>query len=84
MEPPSAETSTLDHQAFMAFYDLYAPKLWGLILGANLPVPQAEAILLSTLTKAWQQFGPHILKQKYLLTQLLSIACREGLPVECL
>ena len=75
---------TPDQQTFMSFYDIYAPKLWGLILEANLSSSQGEAVLTNTFIKAWQQYGPYLLKEKYLLTQLLKIACEEGLPIECL
>ncbi len=75
---------TPDQKAFMSFYDLYAPKLWGLILKANLNSSQGEDILINTLIKAWQQYGPYLLGEKYLLTQLLKIAREEGMPIECL
>jgi len=71
-------------KTFTAFYDTYAPKLWGIILRANLPTPQAEQILLNTLTKAWQQFDPHTLNDKHLLSRLLRLACEQGLPPDCL
>lgn len=81
---PPTETSTLNYQAFLSFYDTYAHKLWGLILTAKLPVAKSEIILLNTLTKAWQQIDLSLLKEKYLLAQLLKIAYKEGLPIECL
>ena len=84
MIPYSTETSILNEQAFMAFYDTYAPELWGFILKANLPLPKAETILINTFHKVWQQYGPSILGENYLMTQLLKTACQEGLPVECL
>ena len=77
-------TPALDQKAFNTFYDTNAPRLWGLILTANLPAPQAETILLNTLIKAWQQFDHHSLTKKQFIAQLIGLACREGLPPQCL
>jgi len=74
----------MNQQDFTSFYDTYAAKLWGLILTANLPPSQSEAILINTLIKAWQQFDTHTLGEKHFLTRLVSLANQEGLPIECI
>ncbi|MVM32492.1 hypothetical protein GO755_20795 [Spirosoma sp. HMF4905] len=66
------------------FCNVYAPKLWEFILSTHLPNSQAEAILINTLIKAWQQFDPHTLREKHLFSRLLRLACSEGLPTDCL
>lgn len=73
-----------DKQAFIQFYDTYAPKLWGLILLANLSSAQSEAILTRTLIKGWEQLGKDSLRDERVLSILISLARREGLPCECL
>jgi hypothetical protein len=78
------ESYTSEGQAFESFYDTYAPKLWGLILKADLPALQSESILLNTLTKAWLQRDLEAPTQPHFLTRLIGLACREGLPVKCL
>ena len=70
--------------SFASFYDVYAPKLWGLTLMANLTASQSEAILVGTLTKGWQELGQDKLTEPYLLSKLLRIAHGEGLPMACL
>ena len=65
---------------FSAFYDQYVPKLWGIILSANLPSQQAETILLNTLIKAWPQIDLSTMTEGQVLVKLLVLACREGLP----
>lgn len=82
MEPPSTESLATDRQTFTAFYEAYAPKLWGLIVEAQLPKAQAEAILTNTLIKAWQQLDQNRLVDKQGLMQLIGLACREGLPIK--
>jgi hypothetical protein len=69
---------------FKSFYDTYAPKIWGLILLANLPMSQSEAILINTLTKGWKNFNQNRLTQGQVLIMLINLARIEGLPVECL
>ncbi|MBO0931682.1 hypothetical protein [Fibrella aquatilis] len=68
-------------RAFAVFYAAHAPRLWGLILAANLPTPQAETILSNTLIKAWQhpdcQSSPTTSQS---CNWLLRLACKEGLP----
>ena len=73
-----------NQQTFTAFYDAYAPKVWGIILAANLPLLQSETILINTLTEAWRQLDLSILEDKYVLAILLKIACKEGLPMNVL
>lgn len=81
MEPPFTELPVTHQQTFTAFYDIYAPKLWGLISGANLPVYQSEIILIETFTKAWQQVDRSTLTEKQMFIRLMGLASREGLPV---
>ena len=76
------KSSVPDQQSFASFYDAYAPKLWGLILRADLTASQSETILINTLTKGWQELGPDRLTEKYSLSKLLNLAYREGLPTE--
>ncbi|GAB4014993.1 hypothetical protein GCM10028808_39080 [Spirosoma migulaei] len=73
-----------DRRAYTSFYDGYAPKLWGILLLANLPNSQSEEILTRTLTKAWSQRDIHTPTEKHFLGWLLGLACREGLPIDCL
>ena len=76
--------TTLYSLAYCSFCDAYAPKLWGLILKAHLPAPQAEAILLNTLTKAWHQLDSQPIQGNQFLSRLLTLAYQEGLPPESL
>lgn len=71
--------SNPDQQIFTEFYDTYAPRLWGIILLANLPTPQSETILTNTFTKAWRQIRQKP-PTKLNVTWLLSLAYSEGLP----
>ncbi len=73
-----------NHQTFSSFYDVYAPKLWGIVVLANLPVAESETILINTLAKAWRQFGQGILNEKHIFTHLIILAHKEGLPVDYL
>ena len=77
-------TRTLEQTAFAHFYDAYAPKLWGLILTANLPAQQSETILINTLMKAWQQVDQPTQSEKQLFIELIRLACQAGLPPACL
>lgn len=67
--------------AFTEFYDTYAPRLWGLILLANLPPSQSETILINTLLNAWQQVGQTSPIDDHYLSMILQLAYQEGLPV---
>ena len=73
-------TSPSSTDKFSAFYDQYVPKVWGVILGADLPPQQAETILLNTLIKAWSQIDLSTMTERQVFVKLLVIACREGLP----
>ena len=75
---------TKNQQAFASFYDAYAPKLWGIILLANLPSSQSETILVNTLLKAWQHPGRKAILEKRAFTWLLGLAYAEGLPANTL
>lgn len=68
-------------RGYASFYDVYAPKLWGLILLADLPIPESEAILTNTLAKAWKQFDKPARAEKHFFVRLIGLACQEGLPV---
>lgn len=74
--------AALNPPTYSSFCDTYAPKLWGLIMAAQVAAPQAEAMLINTLTKAWQQFDHATLNDKYVLSRLLTLAAQEGLPLE--
>ncbi|GAB3718882.1 hypothetical protein GCM10027592_62100 [Spirosoma flavus] len=66
-------------RAFTKFYDKHAPRLWGLILLANLPPSQSETILINTIRKAWKQAQlPQ--SDTFSFSQILLIAHQEGLP----
>lgn len=85
MRPLSNKASALkDQQTFTAFYNAYASKVWGVISTANLLQLQSETIFINTLTEGWKQLGSSVHEDKYLLTKLLKIACKEGLPIETL
>lgn len=73
---------SLDQRAYALFYDTYAPKLWGIILLSDLLMPESETILVNTLAKAWTQFDHHTRSEKRFFTQLVGLACKEGLPVD--
>ena len=71
-----------DQQAFTSFYDDYAPKLWGIIVLANLPMPESEAILVNTLAKDWKQFDQRTRSEKHFFTRMIDFAHQEGLPID--
>ncbi len=71
-------------QAFTAFYDAYAPKLWGLIQVANLPAAQSEKILASTLINAWRHPDQHKCLEEGSICWLIGLAHAAGLPVTTL
>lgn len=70
--------------AFNVFYDTYAPKLWALILLANLLIEQSETMLCNTLTKGWKRFNQEELTERQALRMLISLAYNEDLPPTCL
>ncbi len=74
----------LNQRAYAAFYDTYAPSLWGIIMLANLPISQSEIILVNTLAKAWKQFDQRTRSEKHFFTRLISLAREEGLCTDCL
>ncbi len=74
------KSQTHERQAFDAFYAYYAPKLWGVILAANLPTHQSRTILMNTILTAWQHPSRHKLVDKQVLSWLTGLACAEGLP----
>ncbi|GAB4022749.1 hypothetical protein GCM10028808_71190 [Spirosoma migulaei] len=80
MNPYPPKPTIKDLQGFRLFYDQYAPKLWGLIILANLSASRSEAILMSTMTKAWQYPNPPWPDKKHVLTWLIGLAYTEGLP----
>ena len=65
---------------FTTFYAEYAPKVWGLLVEADLPPHQAEAILINTFVRGWQTFVTGAGEGPPGLRQLLGLACEEGLP----
>ncbi len=67
---------------YQAFYDNYSPKLWGVLVLADLPLPVTEKIFINTLMRAWQQRSEYPLTQENILSYLIGIALSEGLPVE--
>jgi hypothetical protein len=77
-------TDSSDQRAYNSFYDTYAPKLWGIIILSDLPMPESETILVNTLAKAWKQFDQHTRSEKHFFTQLIGLAYKEGLPVDYL
>ncbi|GAB3559855.1 hypothetical protein [Spirosoma fluminis] len=76
---PSPSKQSLSN--FTDFYDTYAPTLWGLILLANLPPSESEAILANTLLKAWNQVTEPDSIDNLCLSNILRIAYIEGLPI---
>lgn len=81
MTLPFTNPATKERQRFAFFYDEYAPKLWGLIIRANLPASVSERILANTFSKAWPPPHRQSLSGHQLLTWLLRLAYAEGLPV---
>ncbi|XAZ82104.1 hypothetical protein A6C57_27560 (plasmid) [Fibrella sp. ES10-3-2-2] len=79
LQPPG---SAADQPAFEAFCQTFAPKLWGIILLANLPVVTSEDILVNTLVAAWQQRATQPLTGDYVLSGLIRLAHQQGLPYE--
>ena len=77
-------SDTPDQRAFHLFYDTYAPIVWGLIVKANLPASQAEAIFINTFVKVWQQRDEQAPGESLSITRLVGLACKEGLPIEAL
>lgn len=73
-----------NQRAFSLFYDTYAPQLWGCIVRANLPTPQAEVILTNTFLRAWKQLENPAFWQHTRLSHLLNLAYQEGLPKKSL
>lgn len=84
MRIDSSKPDTRDPQAFLTFYDQYAPALWGLILSAGLPASQSETILANTFLKAWQHPYRQTISERKVLTGLLRLAYGEGLPPNAL
>ncbi len=78
MKTPFVPLNESEQAVFTAFYQEYAPKLWGLIVEANLPVKKAEAILINTLVKAW----PLLDGEPSPLARLLGLAYQQGLPID--
>lgn len=78
MTTPLVPLNQLEEATFTAFYQCYAPKLWGLILQAKLPPEQAEVMLINTLLKAW----PLLEGEPFPLTRLLGLAYQQGLPID--
>ncbi|MBO0952956.1 hypothetical protein [Fibrella forsythiae] len=79
---PFGHRSGSNQQLYYDFYARYAPKLWSIILLADLPSLQAEVVLANTLIKAWQQQDTYPLTSPYMLSHLIGLAYREGLPTE--
>lgn len=67
-------------RAFCVFYAAYAPRLWGLILTAKLPVSDSETILTNTFVKAWNHPDRPAPVDKRSLSWLIKLAYAEGLP----
>lgn len=80
MKVDLTQLDTKDRQGFILFYDRYAPKVWGLILSADLPESVAKTILVRTFVNAWQHPHRLVIGQNQVLTFLLSLAYAEGLP----
>ncbi|NID12920.1 hypothetical protein [Fibrivirga algicola] len=78
----SRPADNFDNQSFNVFYERFAPKLWGIILLANLPVAHSEEILIKTMQNAWAERSQHPATDRYYLSRLISIAHAEGLPYE--
>ncbi|MBO0952954.1 hypothetical protein [Fibrella forsythiae] len=75
-------SSGQDQQAYYAFYQQYAPRLWGVILLANLPVSHSEVILANVLVKAWQEQDSYPLTAPHVLSYLIGLSHKLGLPLE--
>ncbi|MBC7568915.1 MAG: hypothetical protein H7319_04165 [Spirosoma sp.] len=75
-----AKPATKERRRFAFFYDEYAPKLWGLILQADLPASVSERILLNTFGKAWPHPHRQAVEGHQMITWLLGLAYAEGLP----
>ncbi|GAB3219906.1 hypothetical protein [Spirosoma arcticum] len=76
----STKPTINDLQGFTSFYDQYAPKLWGLILSADLGASASKTILVRTFMNAWHHPHRQVIGEHQLLTFLLSLAYTEGLP----
>ncbi|GAB2553571.1 hypothetical protein [Spirosoma areae] len=77
----STKPDVKDVPGFVLFYDQYAPKLWGLILTADLGASASKTILVRTFMKAWPHPHRQVVGEHQLLTFLLSLAYAEGLPL---
>ncbi|QHV98683.1 RNA polymerase sigma factor [Spirosoma endbachense] len=84
MSTSSITSTGGDQQSFLPFYDRYASKLWGLILGANLPMDQAETILANALLRAWQAPDPLTTSEQLIFARLVRLTFVEGLPATML
>ena len=71
----------VNHDAFSVFYAQYAPPLWGLIIGAKLPLDQAEMLLVDTLISVWHRHTSAALPDQSLLLSLIQTSCEGGLPL---
>ncbi|GAB3639472.1 sigma-70 family RNA polymerase sigma factor [Spirosoma arcticum] len=80
----SAKPDRRDLPVFLTFYEQYTPKLWGLILSANLPASQSETILINIFVKAWQHPHRQTIGRNQMLNWLLGLAYEEGLPSDTL
>jgi hypothetical protein len=80
MASPPSKPVRPNRRTFSLFYDRYASRLWGLLLEANLPGQQAEAILCTTLSEAWKRLERHTLSEKDFFVWLVSLACQQGMP----
>ncbi len=78
------KSQTHGRQTFDAFYARYAPKLWGIILVADLPAAQAQTILVNTFTNAWQHPDCQHNIANHPFGWLVRLACAEGLPTDTL
>ncbi|SFE28948.1 hypothetical protein SAMN05216167_11269 [Spirosoma endophyticum] len=76
--PP--KPTSKDLPSFTLFYDQYAPKLWSLIVLANLSTTRSEDILINTMIIAWQQPDSRWPAKKHVLTWLIGLAYTVGLP----
>ncbi len=72
------------HQAFSAFYALYAPTLWGLILAARLPADRSKTILANTFINAWRHPDRSKVADEQFFSWLMRLAYAEGLPANSL
>lgn len=71
-------------ETLLYLYDLHGPKLWGLIVKANLPQRQSEAVLLNAFVNAFKQIHEQQITEKEFFTALLRSALAEGLSLTCL